>query len=131
MDVMDLKHIDISLLPASLQSLIECIGIEHAYRMTCRYGGRPKYIPKHARRTLLSQWLPPEALAELIRRYAGTALEIPKVDHFERQLRNLQIQRATEQGCSRSVLADRYGLSLRQIGNIRRQTGAPEGLESL
>lgn len=121
MDVKDLHQVDISQLPASLQALIDCIGIEHAYRMTCRYGGRPKYIPKHARRTALSQWLPPAALAELIKRYAGTALEIPKADHFERQLRNLQIKQATQQGCSRSVLADRYGLSLRQIGNIRRQ----------
>ncbi|WP_213881587.1 Mor transcription activator family protein [Pseudomonas sp. dw_358] len=124
MDVKDLNQIDISQLPASLQTLIECIGLENAYCMTRRYGGRPKYIPKHVRRTSLSQWLPIEALAELIRRYAGTALEIPKADHFERQLRNLQIHRATEQGCSRSVLADRYGLSLRQIGNIRRQAGA-------
>jgi Mor family transcriptional regulator len=48
------------------------------------------------------------------------ALEIPKADHFERQVRNLQIQRASADGLSRSLLADRYGLSLRQIGNIRR-----------
>ena len=121
MDVNDLKQVDITLLPASLQALIDCIGLECAYRMTCRYGGRPKYIPKQARRTSLTQVLPPQALAELIKRYAGTALEIPKVDHFERQLRNQHIKQATQQGCSRSVLADRYGLSLRQIGNIRRQ----------
>lgn len=124
MDVNDLKQVDITQLPASLQALIDCIGLESAYHMTCRYGGRPKYIPKHARRTSLAEILPPEALERLIQRYAGTALEIPKVDHFERQLRNLQIKQATEQGCSRSTLADRYGLSLRQIGNIRRQAPA-------
>ena len=48
------------------------------------------------------------------------ALEIPKADHFLRQVRNLQIQRESADGLSRSLLADRYGLSLRQIGNIRR-----------
>lgn len=120
MDVNDLKQIDISLLPTSLQTLIECIGLDCAYRMTRRYGGRPKYIPKHARRTSLAQVLPADALDALIQRYAGTALEIPKADHFERQLRNLLIRKATEEGCSRSTLADRFGLSLRQIGNIRR-----------
>lgn len=125
MDVNDLKQVDISLLPASLQTLVECIGIEHAWRLTTRYGGRPKYIPKHAERTSLSKLLPPAALAELIKRYAGTALEIPKPDHFERQLRNLQIQQQSQEGCSRSVLADRYGLSMRQIGNIRRITSLP------
>jgi hypothetical protein len=122
MDVTDLKQIDITLLPTSLQALVECIGIEHAWRLTCEYGGRPKYIPKHAQRTSLSKLLPPLALAELIKRYAGTALEIPKPDHFERQVRNLLIQQESQDGCSRSVLANRYGLSMRQIGNIRRST---------
>lgn len=65
--------------------------------------------------------LPPEALDALIKRFAGVALEIPKADHFMRQLRNLQIQKESASGLSRSLLADKYGLSLRQIGNIRRQ----------
>ena len=37
----DLNRIDIEQLPQSLQMLIECIGIEHAYRLTHIYGGRP------------------------------------------------------------------------------------------
>ena len=49
------------------------------------------------------------------------ALEIPKCDHFDRQLRNQRIQQESSDGLSRSVLANKYGLSLRQIGNIRRQ----------
>jgi hypothetical protein len=121
MDINDLKRIDIRQLPHSLQSLIDCIGVEHAYRLTCLFGGRPKYIPKHSKRTALSQCLPPEALSALIERFAGLALEIPKADHFVRQLRNQQILRESSDGCSRSALADKYGLSLRQIGNIRRQ----------
>lgn len=120
MELHDLKLIDVEQLPQSLQSLIECIGIENAYRLTCAYGGRPKYIPKYRERTKLIDILPVEALDALIKRYAGMALEIPKADHFERQVRNLQIQRESADGLSRSLLADRYGLSLRQIGNIRR-----------
>ncbi|GLH32082.1 MULTISPECIES: transcriptional regulator [Pseudomonas] len=121
MELPDLTAIDISLLPHSLQSLIECIGIENAYQLTCAFGGRPKYIPKHRERTKLADVLPGEALDALIKRFAGVALEIPKPDHFLRQLRNLQIQKESAEGLSRSLLADKYGLSLRQIGNIRRQ----------
>ena len=120
MEQHDLTLIDITQLPHSLQSLIECIGIENAYRLTCAYGGRPKYIPKHRERTRLVDILPPEALDALIKRFAGMALEIPKSDHFMRQLRNLQIQQESADGQSRSLLANKYGLSLRQIGNIRR-----------
>jgi hypothetical protein len=117
----DLNNIEISQLPHSLQALIECIGLENAYHLTCAFGGRPKYIPKHRERTKLADVLPPEALDALIKRYAGMALEIPKPDHFQRQLRNQQIQKESADGLSRSLLADKYGLSLRQIGNIRRQ----------
>lgn len=120
MDTPDLNSIDIALLPHSLQALIECIGLDNTYLLTCAFGGRPKYIPKHRQRTKLADVLPAEALDELIKRYAGMALEIPKADHFQRQLRNQQIQQESANGLSRSLLADKYGLSLRQIGNIRR-----------
>ncbi|MBF8776338.1 Mor transcription activator family protein [Pseudomonas fulva] len=121
METPDLSHIDVSQLPQSLQALIECIGIESAYQLTCAFGGRPKYIPKHRDRTKLADVLPAEALDALIKRFAGVALEIPKADHFIRQLRNQQIQKESASGFSRSLLANKYGLSLRQIGNIRRQ----------
>jgi hypothetical protein len=120
MDIEDLKRIDVSHLPQSLQVLVECLGVEQAYRLTCLYGGRPKYIPKHAGRTKLARWLPRKALDALIERFAGAALEIPKPDHFDRQLRNQRIHADSLRGCSRTALADKYGLSLRQIGNIRR-----------
>ena len=63
------------------------------------------------------------AVAALIERFAGMALEIPKADHFLRQWRNQQIHHETRNGTSRSVLAHKYGLSQRQIGNIRRTLG--------
>ncbi|MCE1117191.1 MULTISPECIES: Mor transcription activator family protein [Pseudomonas] len=121
MEMPDLSNIEIAQLPQSLQTLIDCIGLESAYRLTCAFGGRPKYIPKHRSRTKLADVLPPNALDALIKRFAGLALEIPKADHFQRQLRNQQIQKESANGLSRSLLADKYGLSLRQIGNIRRQ----------
>ena len=121
MEQPDLSNIDITQLPQSLQALIECVGLDSAYRLTCVFGGRPKYIPKHRDRSKLADVLPAEALDALIERYAGLALEIPKPDHFQRQLRNQQTQTESASGLSRSLLANKYGLSLRQIGNIRRQ----------
>ncbi|MCO7518443.1 MULTISPECIES: Mor transcription activator family protein [unclassified Pseudomonas] len=121
MEMPDLSNIETNQLPQSLQALIECIGLQNAYRLTSAFGGRPKYIPKHRDRTKLADVLPPQALDALIERFAGLALEIPKADHFQRQLRNQQIQKESADGLSRSLLADKYGLSLRQIGNIRRQ----------
>lgn len=121
MDEHDLKQVDVRQLPHSLQELIECVGLENAYRLTSCFGGRPKYIPKFPSRSSLTLILPPEALCALIKRYAGLSIEIPKVDHFLRQIRNQQIFQESCDGLSRSALADKYGLSLRQIGNIRRQ----------
>ena len=121
MEPKDLEHIDVRQLPHSLQVLVACIGMENAFRLTCVYGGRPKYIPKHAQRTSLALILSPEALRAFINDFAGISLEIPKSDHFFRQIRNQNIQMGISDGISRSVLAEKYGLSLRQIANIRRQ----------
>ena len=121
MEPKDLEHIDVRQLPHSLQVLVACIGMENAFRLTCVYGGRPKYVPKHAQRTSLALILSPEALRALINDFAGISLEIPKSDHFFRQIRNQNIQMGISDGISRSVLAEKYGLSLRQIANIRRQ----------
>lgn len=116
----ELNHIDVKQLPYSLQELIACIGLENAYLLTRAFGGRTKYIPKQINRTRLASVLPVAALEALVGQFAGLAIEIPKVDHFTRQLRNQQIQKESSLGLSRSQLADKYGLSLRQIGNIRR-----------
>ena len=51
---------------------------------------------------------------------------LPSADNWNvlRQIRNQQIFQESCDGLSRSALADKYGLSLRQIGNIRRQEHA-------
>ncbi len=54
MNTQQLQQIDVEQLPHSLQVLIDCIGVEQAYRLTQLYGGRPRYIPKHPQRTSLS-----------------------------------------------------------------------------
>jgi hypothetical protein len=127
MDTADLNQVDTTRLPLSLRALIDCIGVEQAYRLTRLYGGRPRYIPKNPTRSALANLLAPAALEALTARFAGTSLEIPKADHFERQLRDRRIVQESTQGWSRAELANRYGLSLRQIGNIRRsQAAGPE-----
>lgn len=121
MDEQDLKLVNIKQLPRSLQDLIGCIGLKDTYALTAAFGGRPKYIPKHSQRTNLSTVISQDALVELSKYYGGVVIDIPKVDHFKRQLRNIQILKETSSALSHRKLADKYGLSLRQIGNICRQ----------
>lgn len=121
MDEKDLKLVNIKQLPRSLQDLIGCIGLSDAYKLTQAFGGRPKYIPKHSQRSNLSSVVSPESLDLLSKHYGGVVVEIPKSDHFKRQLRNIQILKETSSSLSHRKLADKYGLSLRQIGNICRQ----------
>lgn len=122
----DLSQVDTNRLPYSLRALIECVGVEQAYQLTLLYGGRPRYIPKNPARSALAKLLPAAALQALTARFAGTSLEIPKADHFERQFRDRQILEESSQGLSRAELANRYGLSLRQIGNIRRSQASAQ-----
>ena len=126
MQIQDLTQVDTARLPHSLRALIECIGVEQAYHLTQLYGGRPRYIPKNPARSALAKLLPAAALQALTARFAGTSLEIPKPDHFERQFRDRRILQESIQGFSRAELANRYGLSLRQIGNIRRSQASAQ-----
>lgn len=120
MDVNDLNLVNIRQLPHSLQALIDCVGLEHAYRLTCEFGGRPKYIPKHAERTSLSQIFAARCTGRTDQAVCRAGAGNPQGRSLLRQIRNQHIQQETCQGLSRSRLADKYGLSLRQIGNIRR-----------
>lgn len=53
MDVNDLNLVNIRQLPHPLQALIDCVGLEHAYRLTCEFGGRAQVHPQ-TRRTHLA-----------------------------------------------------------------------------
>lgn len=118
MEEQDLALIDITSLPSSLQELVQLIGMVNAYRMSRAFGGCAKYIPKYPHRSSLRKILDEDALNKMAERFAGTTLEISKVDSFIRQIRNQKICEDVKFGKSRSCIAGKYGLSIRHIENI-------------
>lgn len=115
-----LALIDLEKLPFTLKDIVDCIGRHDAYQLSLYFGGRPLYIPKYPGRSALIKLLGEEALKKLSHRFSGTTLEIPKHDHFDRQLRDIAILRDSKQGISRKDLAKKYNLCLRHIGNIKK-----------
>ncbi|OOF00976.1 hypothetical protein BZG78_03490 [Salinivibrio sp. MA351] len=116
-----LKDIDVNRLPLQLQEFIHLIGIEEAYRLVQSYGGRAKYIPKHPERSSLSLLLNVQSLKSLSQEMGGLTIDIPVVDHIERQIRNQQIARYVKKGESRSEIAKRFNIGIRQVTNIKKE----------
>ncbi|MGL5007997.1 MAG: Mor transcription activator family protein [Plesiomonas sp.] len=114
-----LNEIDTTKMPRLLQELIELLGLSEAYDFICQFGGQVKYIAKNPERTALKKTVKKESLDILCSNFGGITLEIPKREHFDRQIRNWEIKEASECGASRSELAIKYNLSIRHIGNIK------------
>lgn len=109
-------------LPQSVQMLIQLIGTEATTRVLQHFGGRSIYIPKRLRQSCtLLKVLQRHELQTLMQHYGGETVDLPQAGSLERHWRNLAIAAASAAGMSRAELVDRYGLSQRQIGNIRRR----------
>ncbi|GAB4201929.1 MAG: hypothetical protein Tsb002_38620 [Wenzhouxiangellaceae bacterium] len=115
-------ELDTARLPECTRLLIDLIGLELTMKLLNHYGGRHLYIPKRIHsRTALLRVVPQSQAVRLSRFFGGETLDIPKVDTIKRQFRDLAIAAATAAGASRAELVTHYGLSRRQIGNIRRK----------
>lgn len=111
-------------LPKRVRELIELIGLGETATLLEHHGGLPKYIPKKVTWSCrLLRTISRDSLARLSRRYGGESIELPKIDHIHRLIRNLEIIRRSENGDTRSELMAEYHLSRRQIANIRREYG--------
>ncbi len=117
-------YIDIGLLPGLLKDLVDLIGIDNAFLLTHHYGGQLKYIAKSPHRTAMRQHLNGEALEKICYQYGGLTLEVPKNDHFQKQIRNTHIMHALASGKSRAQVAQEFSLGVRQVGNIKRALNA-------
>lgn len=116
-----LGFINVRNLPFLLQELVDLIGCHGAYQLTYHYGGQMKYIAKSPDRSAIRSILPGDKLRLLCARYGGETLEIPKVDHFCKQIRNLLIIRELARGKSRAQVAREFNLGVRQVGNIKKE----------
>lgn len=111
----------LSSLPKMVRDLIDLIGMEETKSMLKSYGGKRKYVPQN-KGQLPESWgvLTFESFLKICSAYSGDTIEIPKIDSFERAERNREIVYLAQRGMSRRELGQRYGLTYRQIGNIRR-----------
>ena len=109
-------------LPHSVQVLIQLLGTQTTMRVLLHCGGRSVYIPKRIKQSCtLLEVLSPQELAKMVDYYGGETIDLPQAGSLERHWRNLDIAAASAAGASRADLVAKYGLSQRQIGNIRRR----------
>lgn len=107
-----------------LQELIDLIGYQDALRMVRYFGGMDIYIPKNPKRSRLSDssyQLTEQALQTLSINYGGTYLNVPSARQYEIKERNKLIFEELKAGHSRSEVARRHNLGVRQIANIKRE----------
>ncbi|MED5524163.1 Mor transcription activator family protein [Gallaecimonas pentaromativorans] len=108
--------------PESLQELIRLIGFSQTRQLLSHYGGAKRYIPKRgAQKGRRWDAISDEAFSKLCALYCGETLELPKLDSLLRIQRDLNIVEQSRSGASRAELVAQFGLTNRQIGNIRRR----------
>ncbi|USD23127.1 hypothetical protein MJO52_08320 [Microbulbifer variabilis] len=112
-------EIDHKKLPDLMQELIELIGYSDMLILIASFGGQDVYIPKYPERSKLIDILPIQSLQTLSDIYGGTYLTLPTSRQIDIQARNREILQALHFGESRSAVAKRFGLGVRQVANIK------------
>ncbi|WHI47713.1 hypothetical protein ACJJIW_14875 [Microbulbifer sp. JMSA004] len=118
-------EIDHKKLPDLMQELIELIGYADMFILISTFGGQDVYIPKYPTRSKLIDILPIKSLQILSVAYGGTYLTLPTSRQIDIQERNREILHALQGGESRSTVAKRFGLGIRQVANIKASGKPP------
>ena len=122
LDDQDLNLIKKSELPTVVSELIDVIGMRATLNLLDRLGGDSFYVPKlRTTRMLEKNGLVENECKRFVESFGGSVLDLPKLESIRRRIRDQKIILATMQGASRADLVQQYGLSRRQIGNIRRK----------
>lgn len=116
----NLSCIDTDKLPDKIQLLISLVGLPSAYLFISICSGKKLYIPKNPLRSQLHHIIDEKTLDTISCHFCGEIIEVPKVEHFHRQIRNKIIQEWIDKGKSNSEIAQEVGLSYRQIVNIKK-----------
>ncbi|QIR07845.1 MULTISPECIES: Mor transcription activator family protein [Salinivibrio] len=115
------NSINMSLLSEKTRELIDMIGFSDTYLLVSKLGGQDVYIPKFPDRSKLIEILPRESVEILSQMYGGTYLALPTSRQIDIQERNKEIVKALLNGDSRAKVARRFGLSVRQVANVRKE----------
>lgn len=103
-------------LSRSFKELISVIGFDEAFLFVSMYGGRFKYIPK--KKTKLWSDMDDVVFNKLRDCFGGTMIEVPSKKQIENLNRNNEIRTMSLNGASKSEIADRFNLCVRQVYNI-------------
>ncbi|MDT8383021.1 MAG: Mor transcription activator family protein [Gammaproteobacteria bacterium] len=128
---MKLSSASIDCLPASVQDLVEVIGLAAALVIVEERGGIRLCVPTRVRHDhWLMDGIGAQAFNNLVDMYAGEEIEIPRCHAAMRALREQEIVNAGE---SNSQLARRYGYTERGIRKLKRRVGdkAPDDQQEL
>lgn len=103
-------------LSRSFKELILVIGFDEAVLFVRMYGGRFKYIPKKKTKPWIDM---DDAVFNKLKDYfGGTMIEVPSKKQIENINRNNAIKYMSLDGMSKSEIADRFNLCVRQVYNI-------------
>ncbi|WP_159064871.1 Mor transcription activator family protein [Thaumasiovibrio subtropicus] len=117
----DLSKINPKILPPKIQILTRLIGLEEVYSLVVHFGGKEVYIPKDPSNTTLINKISKSSIEELSREFGGTYLSLPTHQKFYLQDRNRNIYNDLCEGYSRSAVAEKYNLGVRQVANIKKE----------
>ena len=96
------------------------LGEEGLAALCAARGGRRAYIPRSIRPGhWLAELLGSEAAGRMAFQYGGCRIDIPELG-ARRANRNVEIRRCHAAGASMADVADRFGLSERQVRRILR-----------
>lgn len=112
--------VDKEKLPSLMKDLIEIVGYDDMFALISSYGGQDIYIPKHPSRSKLAQVIAEDSLSKLSYYYGGTYLSLPTQLKIDLQCRNHQIYQLLKKGEPRATIAKEFGLTTRQVANIKR-----------
>ncbi|MDH5185404.1 MAG: hypothetical protein OEX12_16110 [Gammaproteobacteria bacterium] len=120
--MMPLESIQIDHLPASVQELIDVVGMAAALVIVEERGGIRLCVPSTVN---ADHWLVPligmEALRALVNYYSREEIEIPLCAEALRAAREQQIHALAAAGTSNAELARQYGYTERGIRKLRRR----------
>lgn len=106
--------------PGGLQRLINAAGISAALRLVATAGGQEIYVPQeivdgHELWRLLGP-----ASRSLVDEYGGEPLRVPTGATLDRAVRRAQVIQMSRCGVAQNVIAQRVGISARQVQRITR-----------
>lgn len=110
------------LLPASVQELVEVVGMAAALKIVEERGGIRLCVPTSARDDhWLASHIGMDALKILVEYYRGEEIEIPRCAAALRTIKDRQIAAQAAGGDTNAQLARQYGYTERGIRKLRRR----------